>query len=126
MHGVRRIHSPGVFAAANHRNQDGYPRRTTIAPHNRPLTRRDHLMHKDIQDVCENRSSEECALKNICGYPHVNVTSGNRQHDRHNAVSDCYTPASRAAAAARPKCRRRRHLMDGSYLLSGETLPDCG
>jgi hypothetical protein len=65
-----------------------------------PLTRRDHLMHTDIQDVCENRSSQESALKNICGYPQINVTSGNRQHDRHNAVSDCYTPASRAAAAA--------------------------
>jgi hypothetical protein len=57
-------------------------------------------MHTDIQDVCENRSSQESALKNICGYPQINVTSGNRQHDRHNAVSDCYTPASRAAAAA--------------------------
>jgi hypothetical protein len=37
MRGARRIHSPGVFAAANHRNQDGYPPRTTIAPHNRPV-----------------------------------------------------------------------------------------
>ena len=50
-----------------------------------PLTRRDHLMHTDIQDVCENPPSQECALKNTCGYPQINVTSGNRQHDRHNA-----------------------------------------
>jgi hypothetical protein len=74
-----------------------------------PLTRRDHLMHTDIQDICENPPSQERALKNTCGYPQINVTSGNRQHDRHNAESNCYTPASRAAAAARPKCRWRRH-----------------
>lgn len=84
-----------------------------------PLTRRDHLMHTDIQDVCENPPSQECALKNTCGYPQINVTSGNRQHDRHNAESDCYTPASRAAAAARPKCRWRTAPTDLAMVGTG-------
>src|SRR6185295_16351867 len=104
---------PSVFAAANRRNQDRYPRRTIIAPHNRPVDSSGSLDAHGYP-----RRLRESTISRMCTEKYLWISANQR-----NLAATASTIATTLRAIATRPPRGLRPLPDPNAVGDGTDGP---